>query len=95
MTAGAAGSVHWQQADGEERLQETLYIYTLQLGCVCIYIYIQPSYIYIYKTQLQCTYRTTSFMQVMPWAFKLCLAKVTGPSLLYMTVLTVGLRVNV
>jgi len=22
----------------------------------------------------------------MPWAFKLCLAKVTGPSLLYMTV---------
>src|SRR6218665_152937 len=32
------------------------------------------------------TYRTTSFIQVMPWAFKLCLAKVTGPSLLYMTV---------
>jgi len=27
----------------------------------------------------------------MPWAFKLCLAKVTGPSLLYMTV---GLRVQ-
>src|SRR6218665_38244 len=34
----------------------------------------------------------TSFTQViMPWAFKLCLAKVTGPSLVYMTV---GLRVN-
>src|SRR6218665_3282871 len=28
----------------------------------------------------------TSFTQVMPWAFKLCLAKVTAPSLLYMTV---------
>jgi len=27
----------------------------------------------------------------MPWAFKLCLAKVTGPSLVYMTV---GLRVH-
>jgi len=27
----------------------------------------------------------------MPWAFKLCLAKVTGPSLLYMNV---GLRVH-
>jgi len=33
----------------------------------------------------------TSFTQVMPWAFKLCLAKVTGPSLLYMTV---GLRLH-
>src|SRR6218665_621054 len=31
------------------------------------------------------------FTQAMPWAFKLCLAKVTGPSLLYMTV---GLRVH-
>src|SRR6218665_3212495 len=28
----------------------------------------------------------TSFTQVIPWAFKLCLAKVTGPSLLYVTV---------
>jgi len=33
----------------------------------------------------------TSLTQVMPWAFKLCLAKVTRPSLLYMTV---GLRVH-
>ena len=33
----------------------------------------------------------TSFTQVIPWAFKLCLAKVTGPSLLHMTV---GLRVH-
>jgi len=33
----------------------------------------------------------TSFTQIMPWAFKLGLAKVTGPSLLYMTV---GLRVH-
>src|SRR6218665_978276 len=31
-------------------------------------------------------YGMTSFTQVMPWAFKLCLAKVTAPSLLYMTV---------
>jgi len=34
----------------------------------------------------------TSFTQAMTWAFKLCLAKVTGPSLFYMTV---GLRVHV
>jgi len=33
----------------------------------------------------------TSFTQVILWAFKLCLAKVTGPSMLYMTL---GLRVN-
>jgi len=36
-------------------------------------------------------YVMTSFTQLMPWAFKLCLAKVTGHSLLY---ITVGLRVH-
>src|SRR6218665_149319 len=42
--------------------------------------------IYICSTQLQCTHRTTSFPQVTPWAFKSCLAEVTAPSLLYITV---------
>ena len=36
-------------------------------------------------------YVMTSFTQVMPWAFKLCLTKMAEPSLLYMTV---GLRVQ-
>ena len=31
-------------------------------------------------------YIWNDFIHIMPWAFKLCLAKVTGPSLLYMTV---------